>query len=122
MSAYWVDVFVLYTGKNKKSRQAYVFIALSLGLKAGIIHVLAVGQAGLAVVPVHEDSLHVLVEDWAALGGPEVDFSKFLLSLWNVRDIENTIIVRTYHEVSFGFSKQNSLCFQSHELFMNVEY
>ena len=30
--------------------------------------VLGVGQAGLAVVPVHEDRLHV-VEDRAALGG-----------------------------------------------------
>ena len=33
------------------------------------LHVLAVGHAGLAVVPVHEDRLHALAEDQAALGG-----------------------------------------------------
>ena len=35
---------------------------------AFLVHVLGVGQAGLAVVPVHEDRLHV-VEDQATLGG-----------------------------------------------------
>ena len=37
-------------------------------LGCGFVHVLGVGQAGLAVVPVHEDRLHV-VEDQATLGG-----------------------------------------------------
>ena len=37
-------------------------------LGCGLVHVLGVGQADLAVVPVHEDRLHV-VEDRAALGG-----------------------------------------------------
>ena len=37
-------------------------------LGCGFVHVLGVGQAGLAVVPVHGDRLHV-VEDRAALGG-----------------------------------------------------
>ena len=33
------------------------------------LHVLVVGQAGLAGVPVPDDRLHVLVENRAALGG-----------------------------------------------------
>ena len=37
-------------------------------LGCGLVHVLGVGQAGLAVVLVHDDRLHV-VEDRAAFSG-----------------------------------------------------